>query len=102
MALPPADAADFNRTLLQKRRNSDIDMQKTGGTNVSAFQFNAKSHIGKIDAEHASAKVAADREMIFNEIRENIGFEGFNTKIQTFVEQALQDIAAAAMLAHHA
>jgi hypothetical protein len=100
MALPQADADDFNRTLSEQRRNS-IQLT-TGGANASAFCFNAKEHVQQIDAENASAQVPSDREMIFKEIQDNIGFEGFNAKIQAFVEQALQDIASAAMLNHHA
>jgi len=85
MALPPVDAADFYKTLIQKR-----------GESVDGATFDAKQHIGRIDAQVATASVQTDKEMIFKIIAKEIGFEGFNRKMQNYMEQALRDVASAA------
>jgi hypothetical protein len=54
--------------------------------------------VRKVDAEFASATVAADRDMILSQITKSIGIQQFNSKLELFMESGIRTLAASLIL----
>ena len=70
--------------------------QLSFAANLARNQAEVHRALDAVDAEHATATVDADREVIFGLIRDGTGFEHFNRTIRDALRHSFELVALAA------